>query len=235
MPTVPCHIWQSNALLAAVWVPVIEPASPNAARILHLFVAVFLICVAIFLIVVTLICFSVIRFRAVSSGLPRQDFGDHRAEIIWTIPPGVIVLGLALYSARLILSITALPSMAAPPAGDPDLVVVGHQWWWEVRYPASGAVTANEIHVPVGRRLRVELKSADVIHSFWVQSRLAKRSPEVPEACSVFGGGWRLSPGGTRTTAMSLIAVARGLHEAFEASGGDLTVTRKQLVNKRLR
>jgi len=179
MPTVPCHIWQSNALLATAWVPVIEPASPNAVRILHLFVAVFLICVAIFLIVVTLICFSVIRFRAASSALPRQDFGDHRAEIIWTIPPGMIVLGLALYSAKLIFSITALPAMAAPPAGDPDLVVVGHQWWWEVRYPASGAVTANEIHVPVGRRLRVELKSADVIHSFWVP-QLAPKVDMVP-------------------------------------------------------
>jgi cytochrome c oxidase subunit II len=178
MPTVPYGVCHSNALLAAAWVPVVEPASPNAARILHLFVAVFLICVAIFVVVVTLICISIVRFRATNSSLPRQDFGSHRAEIVWTIPPGVIVLGLGLYSARLILSITAVPSMAAP-AGDADLVVVGHQWWWEVRYPSSRAVTANEIHVPVGRRLRVELESADVIHSFWVP-QLAPKVDMIP-------------------------------------------------------
>jgi len=179
MPTVSYSLWRTNALLASVWVPVVEPSSPNAASILHVFVAVFLICVAVFLIVVTLICLSVVRFRATKSGLPHQDFGSHRAEVIWTIPPGVIVLGLGLYSAKLILSITALPSMAAPPPGDADLVVVGHQWWWEVRYPFSGAVTANEIHVPVGRKLRVELESADVIHSFWVP-QLAPKVDMIP-------------------------------------------------------
>ena len=62
---------------------------------------------------------------------------------------------------------------------DADLVVVGHQWWWEVRYPGSGAVTANEIHVPVGRKLRVRVEAADVIHSFWVP-QLAPKMDMVP-------------------------------------------------------
>jgi cytochrome c oxidase subunit 2 len=49
------------------------------------------------------------------------------------------------------------------------IVVVGHQWWWEVRYPGAGnAVTANEIHIPVRTRVNVVVKTADVIHSFWV-------------------------------------------------------------------
>jgi cytochrome c oxidase subunit II len=58
----------------------------------------------------------------------------------------------------------------AGEAGGADVVVVGHQWWWEGRYPGrgGGAVTANEIHIPIGRRLRVRVDSADVIHSFWV-------------------------------------------------------------------
>lgn len=46
--------------------------------------------------------------------------------------------------------------------------VVGHQWWWEVRYPEQGVTTANEIHIPVGRPIAFQLTSADVIHSFWV-------------------------------------------------------------------
>ncbi len=52
------------------------------------------------------------------------------------------------------------------PAFDVD--VIGHQWWWEVRYPSYGLVTANEIHIPVGRPVRIKLRSADVIHSFWL-------------------------------------------------------------------
>jgi cytochrome c oxidase subunit 2 len=54
----------------------------------------------------------------------------------------------------------------APPDTSPDLVVIGHQWWWEARYP-SGAVTANEIHIPVGKDLVVRIESNDVIHDFW--------------------------------------------------------------------
>jgi cytochrome c oxidase subunit 2 len=46
--------------------------------------------------------------------------------------------------------------------------VIGHQWWWEVRYPGTSAVTANEIHIPVNTRVNVVATTADVIHSFWV-------------------------------------------------------------------
>jgi len=58
----------------------------------------------------------------------------------------------------------------APAQGATRLTVqvIGHQWWWEVRYPDSGAVTANEIHIPVRTPVRLEVRSADVIHSFWV-------------------------------------------------------------------
>src|SRR5437762_9698898 len=80
-----------------------------------------------------------------------------------------IVLSLSLLSARLIIADVA--DAGTSEAAGADVVVVGHQWWWEVRYPrmgGSGAVTANEIHIPIGRRLRVRVDSADVIHSFWV-------------------------------------------------------------------
>ena len=54
------------------------------------------------------------------------------------------------------------------PASAVTIEVTGHQWWWEVRYPEEQVVTANEIHIPVGRPVRVDMTSADVIHSFWV-------------------------------------------------------------------
>lgn len=58
-------------------------------------------------------------------------------------------------------------SPPAQPSGD-DIVVVGHQWWWEVRYPKLGFTTANEIHSPAGKNVRFGFESADVIHDFWV-------------------------------------------------------------------
>ncbi len=57
--------------------------------------------------------------------------------------------------------------------------VIGHQWWWEVRYPGTAAVTANEIHIPVDTRVNVVATTADVIHSFWVP-QLARKIDEVP-------------------------------------------------------
>lgn len=168
MPIGICSPAPLKALLASAWVPVLDPVSPNAVTIRHLFVVVFLICLAIFLVVASLIVISIIRFRPAAGRVPKQDFGNHRSEIIWAIIPGLIVLAFAIVSIKLILSIISMPTSAVSEAGDADLIVVGHQWWWEVRYPASGAVTANEIHVPVGQKLRVRVSSADVIHSFWV-------------------------------------------------------------------
>ena len=151
-----------NALLASV-VPVLDPASRDAAAIRSLFGVVFLICLAILAVIVWLIWKSLRDSRARGSHLPPQDFGRRRSEIAWAIPPVLIVLTLSLLSAKLIVS-----DVRGAGAGDADIVLVGHQWWWEVRYPGSGAVTANEIHIPIGRRLRVRVDSADVIHSFWV-------------------------------------------------------------------
>jgi cytochrome c oxidase subunit 2 len=168
-----------DLLLAAVPVPVLDPASPDAASISHLFFVVLLICTVILLVVVGLIATSVVRFRSAGPDLPKQDFGSRRSEVIWAMLPVLIVLAFGAISVRLILSIITVPTARAAEAGDADLVVVGHQWWWEVRYPVSGAVTANEIHIPVGRKLLVRVDSADVIHSFWVP-QLGPKMDMVP-------------------------------------------------------
>lgn len=161
-------------LLASIAVPVLDPASPNAIAIYHVFVIVFLICMAILAIVVGLICTSLVRFRAGNGKVPAQNFGSDRAEIVWTVPPVLIVLFLAMVSAKLILSAQATAASEVAGPGDADIIVVGHQWWWEVRYPSSGVVTANEIHVPIGCKLLVRVDSADVIHSFWVPQLVPK-------------------------------------------------------------
>lgn len=68
---------------------------------------------------------------------------------------------------------------------DPDLVIVGHQWWWEIRYPGSSAVTANIAHIPKGKRLLVALESADVIHDWWV-SGLGRKMDAIPGRTNYF-------------------------------------------------
>jgi cytochrome c oxidase subunit II len=60
-----------------------------------------------------------------------------------------------------------------------EIEVVGHQFWWEVRYPGSGTVTANEIHIPAGEPVRLVMGSADVIHSVWVP-QLAGKIDMIP-------------------------------------------------------
>ena len=153
------HLSLDHLLASAV--PVLDPASKDARAIGGLFLAVFLVCLAILAVVAALICTSLFRFRSRDTNPPPQVFGRHRSETIWAIPPVLIVLIFSLLSAKVIVTDSA-------GAGDPDVVVIGHQWWWEVRYPESRAVTANEIHIPFGRRLRVRVESADVIHTFWV-------------------------------------------------------------------
>lgn len=152
-----------------------NPSSPQARAIADLFVLMLSIAAVTFAIVTGLIIYIAVRFRSrPGEDEPAQEFGQPKLEIIWTVGPLLIVTALFGFT------VTTM-RMADPSVGQqqPDLVVVGHQWWWEVRYPQVGVVTANEIHVPVGKRLLVRLESADVIHDFWVP-QLGRKMDMVP-------------------------------------------------------
>jgi cytochrome c oxidase subunit 2 len=157
--------------------------SAPAWRIYHLSIFVLGITGVIFAIVFTLIIFAVIRYRRRRDDdgrEPPQFFGSNRLETAWTILPVLIVLVITLTSARVLQSIESAPR----PANALDITVVGHQWWWEFRYPAYGIVTANELHVPVSdprapQPTWLTLLSADVAHSFWVP-RLAGKTDLIP-------------------------------------------------------
>lgn len=153
----------------------LNPFSPQAAAISHLFVAILIILGAIFALVAGLVIYAIIKYRDRPDATePRQVFGNRRLEITWTVAP---ILLLALIGVFMIRAIEA----SDPPIvdGQPDLRVTGHQWWWEVQYPKSGAITANEIHIPVGKDMMVEVDSADVIHDFWVPE-LARKIDAIP-------------------------------------------------------
>jgi cytochrome c oxidase subunit 2 len=153
---------------------VFNPGSPEAQAIADLFVITLIVCGGIFVIVAGLVAYSAVRFRHREGDVePRQVAGHTRLEIAWTLAPVAVLVGILALTTRTM-------SAVDPPADrEPDLVVIGHQWWWEVRYPTSGVVTANEIHVPVGRRLLVGVEAIDVIHDFWVPA-LARKIDAVP-------------------------------------------------------
>jgi cytochrome c oxidase subunit 2 len=98
----------------------------------------------------------------------------------WTVIPVLIVFVLTMATARVVIAIQNKPV----PKDALHVTVVGHQWWWEIRYPDLGIVTANELHVPVNTADRpafafLTLQSADVAHSFWVP-QLAGKTDVIP-------------------------------------------------------
>jgi cytochrome c oxidase subunit II len=163
---------------------IFAPESTPAHAITHLAGFVLWITSAIFVVVGGLLVYALVRFRrrANDDGTePAQVYGSGPVEAAWTTVPFLIVLVLTLATARIIHEVQD----ARKPVGALDVQVIGHQWWWEIRYPKLGIVTANELHVPVsqssGDRLPtfLDLRSADVVHSFWVP-RLAGKTDLIP-------------------------------------------------------
>jgi cytochrome c oxidase subunit 2 len=102
--------------------------------------------------------------------LPAQVAGSHPLEIAWTLAPAVVlavVLVISLQTLRTVGYQPSDPAGSRPPGPSLHVTVVGHQWWWEFDYPNLGIVTANEMHVPVGTVVDLDVESADVIHSYW--------------------------------------------------------------------
>ena len=104
---------------------------------------------------------------------------------------GVVVLGIvmpiAVISTLFVVSdLFVIKTTQAPASTTTKLTVqvIGHQWWWEVRYPGTTAVTANELHIPARTPVRVEVKTADVIHSFWVPE-LNRKIDTIPGRMNV--------------------------------------------------
>ncbi|MFP3913296.1 MAG: cytochrome c oxidase subunit II, partial [Actinomycetota bacterium] len=148
---------------------VIEPVSGDAERIGRLWWVMLAISAVVFAVVLWLLIGSIIRRRRDPAGSRGEGIG--RPLILWggLIGPTVVLVGVFL--------LATFDLRALSESGDPsvEVVVSGEQWWWEVRYPETEAVTANEIHVPAGEEILFRLESGDVIHSFWVPQAGPKR------------------------------------------------------------
>ena len=164
----------------------LKPAGSSAKQIDHLFfpVVAMAFVVGIFITVATL--YVAIRYRRRSEDeMPKQTHGNTKLEITWTIIPAMILAVIAVPTVATIFD------LAAPPKGDVLTVkVVGKQWWWQFDYPDQKFVTANELHIPVGEEVELDLTACDsslgtaasscsVIHSFWVPE-LAGKQDVIP-------------------------------------------------------
>ena len=162
---------------------IFEPHSTPADSILHLSRFVLAITALIFVVVATLLTYAVAKFRSKAADAqrePAQVYGSTQIELAWTVIPILIVVVLFLATARVIHAVQDAPK----PATAVEVTAIGHQFWWEFRYPALGIVTANELHIPVSDPAHpmptfLKLLSADTDHSFWVP-QLAGKTDLIP-------------------------------------------------------
>jgi cytochrome c oxidase subunit 2 len=162
---------------------IFAPASTPARSIFGLSIFVLAVTGAIFVVVFTLLAYSVVKFRKRDNDdgcEPPQVYGSNQVEVAWTVVPILIVVALFMATARVIADI----QKASPSANAIEVVAIGHQFWWEYRYPDLHVVTANELHVPVSDPRHptptfIKLLSADTDHSFWVP-RLAGKTDLIP-------------------------------------------------------
>jgi cytochrome c oxidase subunit 2 len=149
----------------------IDPRTDFAETIQGLYRIVFVWSMVILAVVWALLAYVLVRFRErPGAPLPRQTHGNLGLEIAWTLAPALIVVAIA---------VPTIQAVFASQRGDPEnalvVEVIGHQFWWEFRYPDQQVVTANELHLPVGQPVSLRIHSADVIHSFWVPMLGGKR------------------------------------------------------------
>ena len=148
----------------------LAPKSDFGTAIDRLFTGIFWWAVGVFVVVEGLLLVSVVRFRhREGAPAPKQHHGNTALEIAWTLAPAMILVFIAVPTVRTIFWTDRAPEGAL------RVQVIGHQWWWEYRYPDLGLVTANELHLPVGQSVAVDITSADVIHSWWTPALGGKR------------------------------------------------------------
>jgi cytochrome c oxidase subunit 2 len=151
------------------------PTGDHAQRIYDLLVPIFWAALAVFVVVEALLVYSVVRFRqrSESDAMPAQIHGNTRIEIMWTIAPALILLVIAVLTFR-----TQAENSVQPPDAL-KIQVIGHQWWWEFRYPDSKVVTANDVYIPTGQPVQFQMTSVDVIHDPWAP-KLAGKTDAIP-------------------------------------------------------
>ena len=138
-----------------------------AKEINHVYGITTWITAAIFFVVAIPVCVAIYKFRVRPGDnddvAPKQVHGNVMLELAWTIGPVILLLFIAVPTWQVIFRQYREPTKDALV-----IEVIGHQWWWEFRYPGQGVTTANQLYLPENREVLFQITSADVIHSFWI-------------------------------------------------------------------
>ena len=144
----------------------LHPSSDQAHSIYRLFNRFNIAAFSMLALVIVLTVYICIKYR-VRKGeerTPAQFKGNNKVEALMIGVPALLLLYFFYHTIATMKAVE--PNMRGNT--QPDVIITGHQFWWEVYYPQTGVITANEVHLPVGKRLIMEMRSADVIHSWWM-------------------------------------------------------------------
>ena len=159
----------------------LDPKGPIARSIDSLWNGVFLVAVVVFILVEFGTLALVMRFRRrkddSDDDLPTQTHGNTKLEIAWTIVPAIMLAVVGFFTLRTLFDINQRDDQ------DLTIKVTGQQWWWEFSYDTDGddeftdedVLTANDLVIPAGVDVNLEITSNDVIHSFWIPALNGKK------------------------------------------------------------
>ncbi len=155
---------------------VLDTAGPVADSERFLFYIILIIATTIFVVVEGALIYSIVRFRS-RPGMaePRQNHGNLRIEVLWTVIPALILFVILGVTIQGLFQVSTVPT-------DKNAITVeavGHQWWWEFYYPQYNITTADSLHAPVNTVVNVDLYSNNVIHSFWIPA-LTGKTDDIP-------------------------------------------------------
>ena len=151
----------------------LNPQGPVAQKQFDLMVLSISIMALVVVVVFVLSIYVIIRFRRRPGDkkIPVQVEGNHKLEVIWTVIPIILLVVLAVPTLQTVFG------LGKDYSNDPDAVkvkVIAHQYWWEFEYPELGITTAQELVIPAGKNIALELTSNDVVHSFWIPALAGK-------------------------------------------------------------
>ena len=174
----------------------LDPRGDFAEMVDSVFMKTVYLATIVFVLVEGALLWAVFKFRGKPDDPdPHQIHGSTVVEIVWTIIPAVVLAIVAVPTVQTIFATARVPTTS--PDGQPPLKVevIGHQWFWEFRYPELGITTAQRTARPVNRTIDLRMKSDDVIHCVLGAAvrRQARRLPESRDAPLVHGEGHRAS------------------------------------------
>ncbi|MGZ9585499.1 cytochrome c oxidase subunit II [Paenibacillus marinisediminis] len=151
----------------------INPQGPIAEQQFDLMKLAIIIMTSVVVVVFAICIYVIIRFRRKpgQNNIPVQVEGSHKLEVIWTVIPIILLIILAVPTVKYVFA------FAEDYSNDKDAIkvnVVSHQYWWEFEYPELGIRTAQDLVIPTNKKIAINLKTADVLHSFWVPALAGK-------------------------------------------------------------